>query len=389
MSIIPYGRQHISENDIQAVVNILRSDYLTQGPAIPEFERSVAEYCRAKHAIAVNSATAALHIACLALGVQAGDLVWTSPITFAASANCARYCGADVDFVDIDPRTFNLCPDALEAKLKQASEQNCLPKVLIAVHMCGQPCLMDKLGSLCRKYGVKLIEDASHAIGSSYQGIPTGSCAFSDVVVFSFHPVKIITTGEGGMAVTNDEVLARKMRLLRTHGITRDAADMLQPAPAEWYYEQIDLGFNYRMTDIQAALGSSQMKSLDDPFIRKRHEIVANYARFLDDLPMQLPWTHPDAYSSYHLYVVRLRLDLIKKTRDEVFHGLRQRKILVNLHYIPVYRHPYYASLGFKPGYCPEAERYYSEAISLPMYSYLAVEDQQRVVHALKEVLQS
>lgn len=389
MSTIPYGRQHISDEDIEAVVKVLRSDYLTQGPAVPEFERKVADYCKVKHAIAVSSATSALHIACLALGVQAGDRVWTSAITFAASANCARYCGADVDFVEIDPRTFNLCPDALETKFKAAAERNLLPKVLIAVHMCGQPCVMDKIGALCKKYDVRLIEDASHAIGSKYQNIATGSCTYSDIVIFSFHPVKIITTGEGGMAVTNDNALAQKMRLLRTHGITRDPAEMHKAAPAEWYYEQIDLGFNYRMTDIQAALGISQMKSLDAPFLKNRHVIADNYARMLDDLPMQLPWVHPDTYSSYHLYVVRLRLDLIGLTRDEVFRGLRSRGILVNLHYIPVYRHPYYEKLGFKPGYCPEAEKYYAEAISLPMYSNLGTEDQQRVVNALKEVLSS
>lgn len=384
MSTIPYGHQDISESDIRAVVEVLRSDFLTQGPAVPAFEKSVADYCGAKHAVAVNSATSALHIACLALGVKSGDVVWTTPITFVASANCALYCGATVDFVDIDPRTYNLGVEALAGKLAQAQATGKLPKVVIPVHLCGQPCDMERIHVLGQQYGFKIIEDASHAIGGKYRGESIGNCRYSDITVFSFHPVKIITTGEGGMALTNDTPLAKRMQLLRSHGITSDVADMIPQASEElWFYQQIALGFNYRMTDIHAALGLSQMQRLVE-FVDKRHAIADRYDRMLVDLPVITPWQHPDSYSGFHLYVIRLNLAEAGKTQREVFEVLRAAGILVNLHYIPVYRQPYYEQLGFKSGYCPEAEYYYAEAISIPMYPALTEAQQDRVVAALR-----
>ena len=385
--MIPYGRQDISEADIQAVVDVLRSDFLTQGPAVPAFEKAVAGYCGMQHAVAVNSATSALHIACLALGVGPGDWVWTSPITFVASANCARYCGAWVDFVDIDPRTYNMSVDRLAEKLAQAEQGGCLPKVVIPVHLCGQPCDMAGIRALGQRYGFKIIEDASHAIGGKYRGDPIGNCRYSDITVFSFHPVKIITTGEGGMAVTNDPQLAKRMQLLRSHGITRDAADMAGEPDGPWYYEQINLGFNFRMTDLQAALGLSQMKRLDE-FIVKRHAIARRYDESLTSLPINRPWQHSDSYSGFHLYVIRFKLNEIRKTRREVFESMRAAGIGMNLHYIPVYRQPYYEGLGFKAGHCPVAEQYYAEAISLPMYPSLTEEQQDQVVHALDKATQ-
>ncbi|MBI5437573.1 MAG: UDP-4-amino-4,6-dideoxy-N-acetyl-beta-L-altrosamine transaminase [Nitrosomonadales bacterium] len=385
--MIPYGRQDISEADIQAVVDVLRSDFLTQGPAVPAFEKVIATYCGVEHAVAVNSATSALHIACLALGVGAGDVVWTSPITFVASANCALYCGATVDFVDIDPRTYNLGVERLAEKLAQAEKSGCLPKVVMPVHLCGQPCDMAGIHALSQRYGFKIIEDASHAIGGKYRGEPIGNCRYSDITVFSFHPVKIITTGEGGMALTNDAQLARRMKLLRSHGITSDAADMIPQAQGElWFYQQIALGFNYRMTDIHAALGLSQMQRLDE-FVAKRHAIAKRYDQMLADLSAMTPWQHPDSYSAFHLYVIRLKLAEIGKTHREVFEALRAAGIGVNLHYIPVYRQPYYERLGFQAGYCPEAERYYAEAISFPMYPGLTEDQQSEVVAALNFVL--
>ncbi len=384
--MIPYGRQDISAADIQSVVNVLRSDFLTQGPAVPAFEKVVVEYCGAGHAVAVNSATSALHIACLALGVGPGDLVWTSPITFVASANCALYCGAQVDFVDIDPRTYNLSVECLAEKLAQAEKSGCLPKVVIPVHLCGQPCDMSGIHALSQQYGFKIIEDASHAIGGKYKREPIGNCRYSDITVFSFHPVKIITTGEGGMALTNDESLAKRMQRLRSHGITRDAAEMTHVPDGPWYYQQIDLGYNYRMTDIQAALGLSQRQRLDE-FVTKRHAISSRYEIMLADLPVITPWQHPDSYSGLHLYVIRLRLGEISKSHREVFEGLRAAGIGVNLHYIPVYLQPYYEALGFQAGHCPQAERYYREAISLPMYPDLNETQQAQVVDTLMKVL--
>jgi UDP-4-amino-4,6-dideoxy-N-acetyl-beta-L-altrosamine transaminase len=384
--MIPYGRQDISQADIQAVVDVLRSDFLTQGPVVPAFEKAVSDYCGAQHAVAVNSATSALHIACMALGVGQGDVVWTSPITFVASANCALYCGAQVDFVDIDPRTYNLSVERLAEKLAQADKSGCLPKVVIPVHLCGQSCDMVGIHALGQQYGFKIIEDASHAIGGRYKGEPIGNCNYSDITVFSFHPVKIITTGEGGMALTNDENLAKHMQLLRSHGITRDAADMTHVPDGPWYYQQIDLGFNYRMTDIQAALGLSQMQRLDE-FVTKRHAIAQRYDELLVDLPVITPWRHRDIYSGLHLYVIRLKLNKIGKTHREVFDALRAAGIGVNLHYIPVHRQPHYQRLGFKHGHYPEAERYYTEAISLPMYSGLTRNDQDSVLRALHAAL--
>jgi len=383
MAMIPYGRQDISETDIQAVVDVLRSDFLTQGPAVPAFEKAVADYCGAGHAVTVNSATSALHIACLALGVGKGDIVWTSPITFVASANCALYCGADVDFVDIDPRTYNLSTERLAEKLAQAEKSGRLPKVVIPVHLCGQPCDMAGIHALSQRYGFKIIEDASHAIGGKYKGEPIGNCRYSDITVFSFHPVKIITTGEGGMALTNNENLAKRMQLLRSHGITREAGEMTHAPEGPWYYQQIELGFNYRMTDIQAALGLSQMRRLDE-FVAKRHAIAKRYEQLLADLPVITPWQNADSYSGLHLYVIRLRLAEIGKTHRQVFEALRAAGIGVNLHYIPVYRQPYYEDMGFKAGYCPEAERYYAEAISLPMYPNLTEAQQDKVIESLR-----
>ena len=383
MAMIPYGRQDISEADIQAVVDVLRSDFLTQGPAVPAFEKAVADYCGAGHAVTVNSATSALHIACLALGVGKGDIVWTSPITFVASANCALYCGADVDFVDIDPRTYNLSTERLAEKLAQAEKSGRLPKVVIPVHLCGQPCDMAGIHALSQRYGFKIIEDASHAIGGKYKGEPIGNCRYSDITVFSFHPVKIITTGEGGMALTNNENLAKRMQLLRSHGITREAGEMTHAPDGPWYYQQIELGFNYRMTDIQAALGLSQMSRLDE-FVAKRHAIAKRYEQLLADLPVITPWQHPDGYSGLHLYVIRLKLAEIGKTHRQVFEALRAAGIGVNLHYIPVYRQPYYEDMGFKAGLCPEAERYYLEAISLPMYPNLTEAQQDKVIESLR-----
>ncbi len=383
IATIPYGRQDITQADVDAVVDVLRSDFLTQGPFVPAFEEAVAKYCHAQHAVAVNSATSALHIACLALGVGRKDIVWTTPITFVASANCALYCGAAVDFVDIDPLTYNLSVERLSEKLIVAEKNGRLPKVVIPVHLCGQPCNMASIHALSQKYGFKIIEDSSHAIGGQYRGEPIGNSRYSDITVFSFHPVKIITTGEGGIAVTNDASLARCMQLLRSHGITNALAEMYpKPEHEIWNYQQIDLGFNYRMTDIQAALGLSQMHRVD-AFVAKRQAIAERYDQLLSHLPVLTPWQHEDSYSAYHLYVIRLKLGKIKKTQRQVYNVLHAEKILANLHYIPVYRQPYYEQLGFKPGYCPQAEQYYSEVISIPMYPGLSAAQQNRVVDAI------
>ncbi|MCB5189978.1 UDP-4-amino-4,6-dideoxy-N-acetyl-beta-L-altrosamine transaminase [Methylobacillus arboreus] len=382
--MIPYGRQSISEDDIQAVVDILRSDYLTQGPAVPAFESAVAKYCKAKHAVAVNSATSALHIACLALGVGPGDIVWTSPITFVASANCVLYCGAQVEFVDIDPKTYNLSVEQLAQKLEAAEKQGKLPKVVIPVHLCGQSCDMAAIFALSQRYGFKVIEDASHAIGGRYKNEPVGNCKYSDITVFSFHPVKIITTGEGGMALTNDANIAERLQLLRSHGITRDESKMTHASDGPWYYQQIDLGFNYRMTDIQAALGLSQMRRLDE-FVIKRHEIARQYDLFLADVSVMTPWQHPDVYSAFHLYVVRLQVG--NKNRREVFESLRAEGIGVNLHYIPVYRQPYYEQFGYNRSDYPEAEKYYAEAISIPIFPSLSHQMQSKVKEKIASIL--
>lgn len=380
--MIPYGRQNISQEDIDAVVEVLRSDFITQGPLVPEFEKVVAGYCGANYAVAANSATSALHIACLALGVGPGDLVWTSPITFVASANCARYCSADVDFVDIDPSTYNMSIDRLAAKLEHAKHAGRLPKVVIPVHLAGQSCDMEAIHALSVEYGFRIIEDASHAIGGSYKGKRIGGCQYSDITVFSFHPVKIITTSEGGMAVTNDPALVKHMARLRSHGITRYPAEMTHPPDGAWYYQQIELGFNYRMTDIQAALGISQMRRLDD-FVMQRHAIASRYEALLKDTPVTRPWQHPDTHSAYHLYIVRLKAGLMKQGHREVFERMRVSGIGVNLHYIPVYRQPYYERMGFKTEDFPQAELYYAEAITLPIYPGLTSDQQGEVVQRL------
>lgn len=383
--MIPYGRQDINQADIDAVVEVLRSDFLTQGPMVPAFEKNIANYCNAEHAVAMNSATSALHIACLALGVGHGDVIWTTPITFVASANCALYCGAEVDFVDIDPLTYNISVECLREKLVQAEKNGNLPKVVIPVHFAGQSCDMAGIYALSQRYGFQIIEDASHAIGGRYKDELIGNCRYSDITVFSFHPVKIITTGEGGMALSNDAEIAKKMKLLRSHGITRDVKDMSHEPDGPWYYQQIDLGFNYRMTDLQAALGLSQMQRIDE-FVAKRHTIAKRYDEKLKNLPLSLPLQQTDSYSSLHLYAIRIQLGQIKKTHQEVFETLRDVGIGVNLHYIPIYHQPYYKNLGFVKGYCPNAESYYSEAISLPMYPGLSEEQQDKVIKELCKV---
>jgi UDP-4-amino-4,6-dideoxy-N-acetyl-beta-L-altrosamine transaminase len=386
--MIPYGRQDITAEDIRAVTDVLNSDFLTQGPRVPLFEQSIASYVGARHVLAVNSATSALHIACIALGLEAGDWLWTSPVTFVASANCGLYCGARVDFVDIDPRTYNICPVALEEKLIKAKLAGKIPKVVVAVHLCGQPCDMSAIFSLAQKYGFKIIEDASHAIGGKYKNEFIGNGRYSDVTVFSFHPVKIITTAEGGAALTNCDSLAHKMSLLRSHGITRDAKHMTRAPDGPWYYQQTDLGFNYRMTELQGALGLSQMKRLES-YVARRHQLAKQYNQQLAHLPLTLPWQHPDSYSGLHLYVVRLKLCMLKKTHLQVFEALRAEHIAVNLHYIPVHLHPYYANMGFNRGDFPNAESYYAEAISLPMYQTLTDAQQQVVVNTLKKILRT
>ena len=386
--MIPYGRQDITAADIDAVVAVLKSDYLTQGPAVPEFERKVSAHVGAKHAIAVNSATSALHIACLALGLGPGDWLWTSPVTFVASANCGLYCGAQVDFVDIDPRTCNLCPQTLERKLIDAEKAGRLPKIVIPVHLCGQPCDMSAIHALSQRYGFSIIEDASHAIGGKYRKEPIGNCRYSDITVFSFHPVKIITTAEGGIALTNNADLANRMVLLRSHGITREPEQMTHAPDGPWYYQQIDLGFNYRMSELQAALGTSQMDRLET-YVARRHELAQRYDALLADLPLTTPWQHPDSYSGLHLYVIRLLVDRLNKTHREVFESLREQGIGVNLHYIPVHTQPYYQRQGFKAGDFPQAEAYYAGAISLPMYSSMTKAQQDTVIQAMRDALQA
>lgn len=380
---IPYGRQCIDEDDIAAVVAVLRSDFLTQGPVVPAFEASVANYCGASHGVAVNSATSALHLACKALGLGPGDIAWTSAITFAASANCALYCGAQVDFVDIDPRTYNMSLDALANKLEVAKRSGVLPKVLIPVHLTGQPCDMQRIGELAKHYGFKVIEDASHAIGASYHGSKVGGCQHSDITVFSFHPVKIITSAEGGMAMTNNSELADTMRLLRSHGISSNCADM-QPRPSNeiWNYQQIALGFNYRLTDLQAALGLSQMNKLD-AFVGNREHVSQHYDKALKGTDWVLPAQLTNTQSSRHLYVVRTSGKL---AQQHAFDHLKQNGILANLHYIPVYRHPYFERAGFAAGYCPNAEAYFTSAISIPVHAGLTDKQRDHVVCCLKEL---
>ncbi|PTP85293.1 UDP-4-amino-4,6-dideoxy-N-acetyl-beta-L-altrosamine transaminase [Vibrio splendidus] len=385
-AVIPYGKQDISQQDIDSVVDVLKSDFLTQGPQVPAFENALTEHTGAQYALAVNSATSALHIACLALGLDEGDWLWTTPVTFVASANCGLYCGAKVDFVDIDSATYNMCPKKLEQKLITAKATGTLPKVVVPVHLCGQPCDMESIAKLAKEYGFKVIEDASHAIGGQYHEQPIGNCKYSDITVFSFHPVKIVTTAEGGAALTNRKELADKMALLRSHGITRDPEMMTEASHGGWYYQQVDLGFNYRMTELQAALGVAQMQRLDK-FVAARHVLSKRYNQMLSELPLVLPYQLENTYSGLHLFVIRLKLDEMSLTHKQVFDVLRENGIGVNLHYIPVHTQPYYQAMGFTKGDFPESERYYQEAISLPMFHGMTEEQQNTVVRVVTEIL--
>lgn len=384
--MIPYGRHHIGEDDIKAVEEVLKSAFLTQGDKVALFEQTIAQYVGAKYAYAVNSATSALHIACLAIGLGKGDWLWTTPITYVASANCGRYCGADVDFVDIDPKTLNMSIDALEEKLRIAKLENRLPKVVVPVHLCGEPCDMKQIHRLSQEYGFKIIEDASHAIGAKYQDTFVGSCQYSDITVFSFHPVKIITTAEGGMAVTNNPKLAQQLSLYRSHCVTRDASLMTHEPDGDWYYQQVGLGFNYRMTELQGALGVSQMGSLEE-FIARRHQIAARYDQVFEDLPILLAYRNPENFSSLHLYPIQV-LPESGKTRKEVFDFFRAHDINVNVHYIPVHTQPYYQQFGFKYGDFPNAEQYYSRAFSIPIFYGLTDEMQDTVIDVMNRSLQ-
>jgi UDP-4-amino-4,6-dideoxy-N-acetyl-beta-L-altrosamine transaminase len=385
--MIPYGRQHVTEDDIAEIVRVLKSDWLTQGPVVPAFEESIGRYCGATHAIAVNSATSALHIACVALDLGPGDWLWTVPNTFVASANCGIYCGASVDFVDIDSRTYNICIEALERKLATAKRESKLPKVLVPVHFAGQSCDMGAIADLAGHYGFRVLEDASHAVGAAWDGARVGACRHSDIVVFSFHPVKIITSGEGGMAVTQSAELAQRMRRLRTNGITRAPDEMRIKDEGAWYYEQIELGFNYRLTDIQAALGLSQMGRLDT-YLARRRELARRYDELLKDLPLMLPWQDPRSQSAWHLYVVQLAMPQAKRSRRAFFEAMRRAGIGVNVHYIPVHLQPYYRSKGFAAGDFPVAEHYYEHAISLPLFYALSDAEQLQVAEAVRTTLQ-
>ncbi|HET9822495.1 MAG TPA: UDP-4-amino-4,6-dideoxy-N-acetyl-beta-L-altrosamine transaminase [Burkholderiaceae bacterium] len=384
--MIPYGRQDITDDDVAAVIATLRSDWLTQGPAIPRFEQALATHCGARHAVAMSNATAALHVACMALDLGAGDRLWTSPNTFVASANCGLYCGATVDFVDIDARSCNMSVAALEAKLAAAEREGTLPKVVVPVHFAGQSCDMRAIHALGQRYGFRIVEDASHAVGGRYLGEPVGNCRWSDIAVFSFHPVKIVTTAEGGAALTNDAALAARMERLRSHGITRDAALMEAPPDGPWDYEQIELGYNYRLTDLQAALGLSQLARLE-AYVERRHALARRYDAALADLPLVTPWQSPDAHSALHLYPVQIDAQRSRLSRREAFDGLRAAGIGVNVHYIPVHTQPHYRRLGFRPGQFPAAEAFYAQAISLPMFATLAEAQQDEVIAALRRLL--
>ena len=384
--MIPYGRQDINKADIDSVINVLNSDYLTQGPQVPLFEQTISNYCSSNYAVAVNSATSALHIACLALGLGKGDWLWTSPNSFVASANCGLYCQSKVDFVDIDPQTYNMCSVQLERKLIQAKINNKLPKIVIPVHFAGQSCEMKKIYKLSKDYGFKIIEDASHAIGSRYLDENVGSCNYSDITVFSFHPVKIITTAEGGLATTNSKTLANKMRMYSSHGVTRDQEQMNKPSEGGWYYQQVYLGFNYRMTELQAALGLSQMQRIDK-FVSKRHILKERYDFLLKDLPLIRPFQSSNCYSALHLYPVQIELSKVNINREQIFDELRELGIGVNIHYIPIHTQPYYQKFGFKIGDFPNSESYYNRSISIPLFPGMTKKQQDNVVMAIKKIL--
>ncbi len=384
--MIPYGKQDINQTDINSVIDVLQSDFLTQGPQVPLFEQMVSNYCSADYGVAVNSATSALHIACLSLGLGKGDWLWTRPNSFVASANCGLYCDARVDFVDINLQTYNLSVEELEKKLIRAKQEDKLPKILIPVHFAGQSCDMKKIYSLSQEYGFKIIEDASHAIGGKYLDKPIGGCQYSDITVFSFHPVKIITTAEGGLATTNDEKLAERMQLFRSHGVTRDAKLITNVSEGDWYYQQVDLGFNYRMTELQAALGVSQMQRLDE-FTTKRHILQERYDSLLSGLPIIKPYQDKDSYSALHLYPIQVDLNKVSKNREQIFNELRENGVGVNVHYIPIHTQPYYLQFGFKEGNFPNSEYYYSRTVSIPLFHTMTLEQQDEVVIVLNNIL--
>ena len=384
--MIPYGRQDVTQADIDAVIEVLKSDFLTQGPVLPKFEGTLCSKVGSRYATAMNSATSALHLSCLALGLEKGGLLWTSPISFVASANCGLYCGAEVDFVDVDPRTYNMSVESLTEKLELAESRSTLPDVVVPVHMCGQSCEMGEIKKLSGRFGFKVIEDASHAVGAKYKNEAVGNCKNSDITVFSFHPVKIITSAEGGMALTNDESLMEKMSLLRSHGITRNPSEMTHEPDGPWYYQQTDLGYNYRMTDVQAALGLSQVSRLDE-YVKRRNVLAERYDGLLAGFPLDTPWQHPDCYSSYHLYVIRLNLDAMGASHREVFEFMRKEGIGVNLHYIPIYTQPWYRNRTSIHGPFPEAEKYYREAITLPLFPKMTFEQQDAVIDALSRAV--
>lgn len=381
--MIYYGRQSVSEEDIQKVIDVLHSDFLTQGPAVVQFEKCVADYCGAKYAVAVANGTAALHVACLAAGLGTGDMLWTSPITFVASANCARYCGADVDFVDVDANTYNMSAEALEVKLRSTKIK---PKMVVPVHLAGQSCDMKRIHELAQKYGFMVLEDACHGTGAEYLGKKVGCCEFSDMTVFSFHPVKIVTTGEGGMILTNNEAIYRRLQLFRNHGITRDESMMTKESDGPWYYQQLELGFNYRMTDIQAALGYSQMQRVDE-FVQRRRYLAERYNRLLKDLPLKTPYVAEFAEPSWHIYVVRIDFKKVRKSKQEIFAAMKKAGVALNLHYIPIHMQPYYRRLGFREGAFPQSETYYHEAMTLPLYYELSDEQQDEIVECLRDAL--
>ena len=384
--IIPYSKQKITKEDIEAVCEVLKSDYLTQGPKVPQFEKEIALYCGAKKAVATNSATSALHIACLALGLRKDELVWTSAITFVSTANCAVYCGANVDFVDINPMTYNMDVEILEQKLIKSKKEGNLPKIVIPVHMCGQSCDMEKIFELSKTYGFKIIEDASHAFGAQYKNKPVGNCEFSDITVFSFHPVKIITSAEGGIAVTNDLALSNSMERLRSHGITRDVLEMENPSDGPWFYQQLDLGFNYRMSDIHAALGISQLKKVDQ-YVKERQKAARIYDKLIGPEIADLPKVASNCFSSFHLYILQINIDTFKVTQKEIFERLRSAGFFINLHYIPVYKHPFYRNRGHQNTFLKNSESYYSKALSIPIYPGISEEVQTKVIDVLKKPL--